>query len=227
MIEAVNNVTFKGTKEAIIIMIKEDVEMKELLLELEEKLIASVKFLKGVNYPIKVKGRRFTQEEFWQIAQKVKEIVGIDICPEDEEEIVKEQEVKKEKERKQKEPDLKSYFYGIDEGTTRFHRGTLRSGQMIKFHGNVVVIGDANPGSEIVASGNVIVLGLLRGIVHAGATGNKDSVVVAFNMSPTQLRIADVITRPPDGKIVVKTQAPEIAYIKDENIYIEYFLPNR
>lgn len=222
----VGSITFKGTKEAIIIMINEELELDALLEELDKKLRASVNFLKGVNYPVKIRGREFSQEEFKLVAQKVKEIVGLDITQED----VKDEQIKvkaKEKEKKAAEQDLSACFYGIDEGMTKFHRGTVRSGQLIKFHGNVVVIGDANPGSEIIASGNIVVLGMLRGIVHAGATGNKEAVVVAYNMNPTQLRIADVITRPPDEKVVIKTPMPEIAFIKDDTIYIEYYLPNR
>lgn len=118
----------------------------------------------------------------------------------------------------------KQCFKGIDEGITKFCRGTVRSGQMIDFNGNVIIIGDVNPGGEIKATGNIIVLGSLKGLVHAGSDGNKKAIVVSLNLQPTQLRIAGIITRPPDEKGSKGLIIPELAYIKDDKIYIERFL---
>ncbi len=109
----------------------------------------------------------------------------------------------------------------IDENTILVRR-TLRSGQKIHFDGNVVVVGDVNPGAEIVASGHIIVLGALRGVVHAGASGDEQAAVLAFRLQPTQLRIANHITRPPDDEITGPEQ-PEIARIKDNMVTIEVF----
>lgn len=109
----------------------------------------------------------------------------------------------------------------IDDNTILVRR-TLRSGQKIHFDGNVVVVGDVNPGAEIIASGHVIVLGALRGVVHAGASGNEQAAVLAFRLRPTQLRIANHITRPPDDELTGPEQ-PEIARIKDNVVTIEIF----
>ncbi len=79
------------------------------------------------------------------------------------------------------------------------HR-TLRSGHRIHFHGHVVVLGDVNPGAEIVAGGNVVVWGRLRGTVHAGAAGDESAVVCALDLSPMQLRIADQIAGSPERR---------------------------
>jgi len=102
---------------------------------------------------------------------------------------------------------------------------TLRSGQSIRFPGNVVVMGDVNPGAEIMAGGNIVVMGSLRGVVHAGATGNTKALVTAFRLQPTQLRIADHITRAPDGENEVVPDQPEIARIKNGKVVIERYLP--
>ena len=88
------------------------------------------------------------------------------------------------------------------------------------YEGNVVVIGDANPGSEIVASGNIVVFGALRGMVHAGADGNRDAIIAALKLAPTQLRIGDIITRCPDTSEEIEF-LPEIALVKDGIIYVE------
>ncbi|HPZ05539.1 MAG TPA: septum site-determining protein MinC, partial [Clostridiales bacterium] len=88
-----------------------------------------------------------------------------------------------------------------------------------------VVLGDVNPGAEVVATGNVVVMGSLRGMVHAGADGNKEAIVAALSLQPTQLRIADVITRPPDTNEPRQGLLPEIASVRDDIVYIETFLP--
>ncbi|HWI54625.1 MAG TPA: septum site-determining protein MinC [Desulfobacteria bacterium] len=108
-----------------------------------------------------------------------------------------------------------------DENTILIKR-TVRSGQSIQFDGNVVVLGDVNPGSEIIASGNIVVMGALRGVVHAGATGNEEATVAAFKLQPTQLRIANHITRAPDGDYVTP-EHPEIAKIRDGVVVIELY----
>jgi len=77
-------------------------------------------------------------------------------------------------------------------------RGTVRSGRQVRHNGDVVVLGDVNPGGQVVAAGDVIVMGTLRGMVHAGATGDHTAVVAAFRLRPTQLRIASYVARPPE-----------------------------
>ena len=120
--------------------------------------------------------------------------------------------------------DFKQYEANISKATdtcsiypTMFHRGLLRSGQLIKYNGSVVVLGDANPGSEIIADGNVIVLGALKGMVHAGFDNNKDCFIYGSVLWPTQLRIADTVTVIPKEK---RSKNPAHAYIQDGKIFI-------
>lgn len=105
---------------------------------------------------------------------------------------------------------------------TVFHNGTLRSGQNITSEGHLIIKGDVNPGAEVTAVGNVIVLGALKGIVHAGSDGNRSAIVAALQLNPTQIRIADIITRSPDD--MVEAPEPEYAYIKDDRIYIDVLI---
>ncbi|MFA7637602.1 MAG: septum site-determining protein MinC [Monoglobales bacterium] len=100
-----------------------------------------------------------------------------------------------------------------------FHTGTLRSGQKLYSEGHLIVQGDVNPGAEIKADGNIVVLGTLKGIVHAGASGDRSASVSALVLAPTQIRIADVITRAPDEQVM--PSKPETAYILEDRIYIE------
>src|ERR1043165_2919187 len=82
----------------------------------------------------------------------------------------------------------------LGEETAMFLNKTLRSGTRIEFAGHIVVFGDVNPGAEIIAEGNVIVWGRLRGTVHAGSKGNRSAMICALDLSPTELRIADEVS---------------------------------
>ena len=99
-----------------------------------------------------------------------------------------------------------------------FVQRTLRSGHRIRHHGHVIVLGDVNPGAEIIAGGNILVWGRLRGTVHAGATGDKRAVVCALDLSPMQLRIAGHIAVSPERRGRPK---PEMARLRDEQIVAE------
>lgn len=102
---------------------------------------------------------------------------------------------------------------------------TVRSGQRFKYPGNAVVMGDIHPGGEVVASGHVIVMGTLKGVVHAGAEGDESAVVMAFRLQPIQLRIAGHITRAPDNEDNYDSGEPEIARVQDEVIIIDKYHP--
>lgn len=95
---------------------------------------------------------------------------------------------------------------------------TLRSGASLKYPGHVVVIGDVNPGAEIIAGGNVVVWGRLRGTVHAGANGDEAAMVCALDLRPTQLRISDQIALSPKRK--GKPQ-PEVASLRNGAVVAE------
>ena len=97
-----------------------------------------------------------------------------------------------------------------------FIQRTLRSGQKINVPGHVTVLGDVNPGAEIVAGGHIIVWGKVLGIVHAGALGDEGATVCALDLNPSQLRIAGYISRAPDSKR--RKPHPEMAYIQQEKI---------
>lgn len=98
-------------------------------------------------------------------------------------------------------------------------RGTLRSGQEIIWDGSVVVFGNVNPGARIVAGGNIIVKGACRGIVYAGAHGDREATVIADKMLPGQIRIADLVACAPEQ--VEAVEQVERAKIKGNNIVIE------
>lgn len=115
-------------------------------------------------------------------------------------------------------------FSGVYEGKTKFIRKSVRSGQIIQYNGNLVIIGDVNPGAEVYAYGNIMVFGTLKGNVHAGVSGNRKAIVAAFSLQPQILDIAGIITIAPDGE---KPVYPETAKIKGDTIIVEPYLPDK
>jgi septum site-determining protein MinC len=107
---------------------------------------------------------------------------------------------------------------GIDDETAFWVNKTIRSGTRIEFAGHIVILGDVNAGAEVIAGGSVIVWGRLRGVVHAGAQGNREAVVCALDLSPTQLRVADEIAVAPERR---SKPQPEIVRIKDGQLQAE------
>lgn len=102
-----------------------------------------------------------------------------------------------------------------------FIETTLRSGNEVESDGHIVVLGDVNPGAILKAKGNIIVMGKLRGIAHAGIGGNNDAFIAANSLMPNQIRISDIISRAPDNADTVDRITPEKALISDGRIIIE------
>ena len=101
----------------------------------------------------------------------------------------------------------------------------MRSGQVLEFDGNIVIIGDCHPGSEIKATGDITVWGVLGSIAHAGMKGNRDAKIRALKMNAVQLRIANCYSRRPDGTnipYIIKSSVftPEEARIVDDSIVL-------
>jgi septum site-determining protein MinC len=98
-------------------------------------------------------------------------------------------------------------------------RQTLRSGQSVRHAGHVTLIGDVNPGAEIVAGGDIVVWGKLRGIAHAGAMGDEGAIICALELAPSQIRISSHVARPPERSRPPKI--PETASVQDDRIIVE------
>ena len=97
-------------------------------------------------------------------------------------------------------------------------KNTIRSGMEIFHPSSIIIIGDVNPGATIVSTGDVLVWGNLKGVAHAGVTGNHQSIIMALKMKPTQLRIADLVAIAPEKSL--DDEMSEIAYISSEGIKI-------
>lgn len=210
-----SDVTFKGNKDGLTLVLKETSTIEKILDDISKKISINKKFFKVDVLKIDFKGRNLTKDEEDKIMELINERTGT--------------KVEKVQEEIKVPIPKKNYNVGLDmselalkafcEGNTKFYKGTMRSGQSIKHDGNVVVLGDVNAGAEIICTGNIIVLGCVKGIVHAGSCGDENSIVAALGLQPLQLRISGIITRSPDEE--PKMLSPELAYIKDKNIFIE------
>jgi len=101
---------------------------------------------------------------------------------------------------------------------THFHQGTVRSGEYLEIPGNLLILGDVNPGAKVSAEGNIVIWGRLLGIAHAGTKGNSKATISALQLRPVQLRIAKKVARGPKEK--PQLGLAEQAKIESEEIII-------
>jgi septum site-determining protein MinC len=104
--------------------------------------------------------------------------------------------------------------------TLRFERRTIRSGEKVAGEGHVVIVGDVNPGAEVIAGYNIFVWGSLKGSAYAGVPDHEDAVIAALHLAPIQLRIAGYIARSPESRPTA-TSTPELARIDQQAIVVE------
>lgn len=208
------SVVLKGGRNGVSIVIRDGADFAAVIAELREKLAPARNFFGGA--PLRIDaGRALRPDERTTLVQTVHEF-GMSIAEGDDEE--------KSGVRKADAASEGGALPMQGEEATLLHKRTLRSGQRIDFDGHVVILGDVNPGAVVNCSGDIIVFGTLRGVAHAGASGNARSIVAAFRLEPTQLRIAQYISRAPDGE-ALRPSGPEVALVRDECIQIEAYTP--
>lgn len=201
-------VIFKGVNDGVFINIQGH-DMEAIKKEINKKMETSLSFYKGTNI-IDIRGEEISPKDVLEIKHILKYKYDLFIS----------------EESQNMEESMEGVFEGIDCGMTRFINGTIRSGQIEAYPGNIVIIGDVNPGGFIQAKGNIIVLGSLKGVAQAGIGGNTEAIVAAYDLQPTQLHIADIIVRSPDEESG-SYKLPEIAKIRDGKVIIEPYLPNK
>lgn len=207
-----NSVIIKGNNYGIIVVLSPDISFDELKEQVTEKFRESSKFFKKAKMAISFEGRTLSNDEQREILNIIESNTDMQIVCIIEDDPKKEELFKKTLEQKLME---------LENNTGQFYKGILRSGASLEFDNSVVIIGDVNNGARVVSKGNIIVLGSLKGTAYAGASGNTNSFVVALDMRPTQIRIADTIARSPDKPLKDEVKEAKIAFLEDGNIYIE------
>ena len=212
-----SGVTIKGTRDGLLVTLGEG-ELGDLLAELGERLKRTASFFKGGRVSLQVGQRELSVAELEGIeALFSQNDISLQM-------VLSASPITRASARSlglqtRAEP-IAEPSPPRDAGQGILIRRTLRSGQVIQYPGHVVIIGDVNPGAEVVAGGNVVVWGKLRGMVHAGAMGDDNAIICALSLAPTQLRIGNHIARPPEGGKRPSAIA-EVAQVKEGKIVVE------
>ena len=201
-----NYVRVNLRKDEIVIKLDENAEQEQIITVLKKKLPELRKLYKDEKTPIRVTGKILKNKEIDQIQDIIKGKIDVEI----DFDMPKSLGLSSIKRTFDKE---------IAMSETKFHRGSLRSGQRMEVEGSLVILGDVNSGAEVVASDNIVVLGALRGLAHAGAKGNKQAIIAAGLFDAVQVRIANIV------KEINRDEEPmhKQAYISviDDKIVIE------
>lgn len=220
------NVTIKGCKDGVVVYLRSDVGFEKLKKSLFEVLSNHKDFFGNASIEINIGERRYSQKELKELKQLVEQFSNITLRKitnasekilEDFDEQVTDNKgslANKDRSKKNKKP---AEEQSVDESL--IIRRTVRSGQKINFSGHVVIVGDVNPGAEIIAGEDIIVMGTVRGVVHAGASGNNDASITALRLLPSQMRIGNIICRAPDEE-ASGSNVPEYAFVSEERIFI-------
>ncbi len=198
----INCVNIVLGKEEITLKINEQATIEQIEECLKEKIPELRRLYKDEKTPIFVTGKTLKNQEM----DIIKEIIQTDIDVQiefDSPKVLGLYGIRK------------AFSEKIETSETKFHKGSLRSGTKIEYEGSIVVIGDVNAGSEVIAGENIVVLGNLRGVAHAGAKGNKQAIIAATAINSPQIRISNIV------KELEKQENKTYAKIEENEIVLE------
>lgn len=194
------NVTIKGTKDGLTLHLDDSCSFVELKEELDRKLSESSQSREDrlISVHVQVGNRYLTAEQEEEVKDLVRQKKNLVV-----DSISSNVMTKDEAEKIKKENEIVPVAR------------IVRSGQVLQVPGDLLLVGDVNPGGTVIAGGNIYIMGALKGIAHAGFSGDKRAIVTASIMKPSQIRISDCITRAPDQYQEDEKREMECAYIND------------
>ncbi|MZQ85901.1 septum site-determining protein MinC [Paenibacillus sp. 5J-6] len=200
---AKHHVMIKGVKDGLVFLLNDACDWQDLLKELQHKLEKThQQILTGpiIHVHVKLGSREATEEQKEEIRSVIKQKGNLLI-----------QSIESEPRKEV-----------VMEPTARMStlKGMIRSGQTLHHEGDLLFLGDVNPGGTITSTGNIYIMGSLRGMAHAGIDGDDKAIIAASHMRPTQLRIAGIISRSPD-EWGIEEAFMEFAYVKDGKMEID------
>ena len=208
-----STVIIKSNPSGLILNLDPEVSFDELRQAVAEKFRMSAAFFKNARLALTFRGRTLSKEEENILVDEIVQNSKIQvIC------IVDENKESQEFYRNALEQSLQKKK---EEDDGHFYRGTLRSGQVLETETSIVILGDVNPGAQVVSKGNIVILGCCMGNIYAGAAGDSTCFAAALTMKPMQLRIADRIAR---SGITKRTNTgeypvePMIVFIKNDHL---------
>ena len=167
-------------RNQVVIKVDENAEQREIVTDLKKKMLELKNLYQDDKTPILITGKILKNREMDEIQNLIKKFLNVQIDF-DSPKVLGLHGIKK------------TFYKEVATSETKFHKGSLRSGQRIEFEGSLVIIGDVNAGAEVIAGENIVVLGILRGLAHAGAKGNKEAIIAAASIEAPQLRIANIV----------------------------------
>lgn len=243
-----NSVIIKGNRYGISIVLDKELEFSKLLMDLEARLENAEEFFDSdKQLAVTFEGRTLNNEEldqilsviqehsklniqyvmdenselettFFDIIQTAKESEEAGSPPTEPAEVSGILNTLQQKHSEQVPTDTVTHY----DNSGMFYKGTLRSGQTLEAKDSLVMIGDVNPGATVIAGGNIVIIGTLKGSVAAGSNGNTNAFVMALSMDPIQIQIGDIIARSSDTKKGNRSkQDSMIATVIDGQICIE------
>lgn len=215
-----STVVIKGSSSGMTVILDPLVPFEELVEDVGYKFRESARFWGSAQMTLTLEGRSLSPGEEFQIVRAITDNSQIDVLcllDTDANRIAR------------CEKALTERLMELSSQTGQFYKGNLIRGDCLESEASVIIIGDVEPGAKVIAKGNIIVLGTLQGTACAGAAGNEEAVVVAFEMAPMQLRIAGYATRAEErskrlgrGPVVVSVEKEEIIVRSIKKSFLNY-----
>jgi septum site-determining protein MinC len=206
-----SRVKFSGTDFGLLMRLEWDTSFPQLLVELEEHLQQSRTFFNGAEVFLEVGQRPLLQHDMEQLAVVLERydvaLKGVISAAEG-------------LGRGGARPPIMPVMAPDPLTTVHIEQRTVRSGEKIAAEGHVIVLGDVNPGAEVIAGSSIFVWGSLKGAAYAGVPDQATAVIAALHLAPIQLRIAGHIARPPETSTTA-TSPPQLARVNRNAIVVE------
>ncbi len=207
-----SQVKINGETDRVLIKLNEEATQEELMESLKKKLTELKKLYKEETNPIFITGKKLKNSEMLAIKNLINSKIDVQVDF-DTPKTLGLHGIKK------------SFNREIESSETKFFKGSVRSGKRIEYEGSIVILGDVNDGAEIIAGDNVIVVGVLRGLAHAGAKGNKKAIIAAASIECKQIRIADIIKemeeeKDEEGNTIIQARK-NYASVEEDKIILE------
>lgn len=203
-----NCVTIVLGKEEITLKINEKAKEEEIVECLEEKIPELKRLYQDEKTPIFVTGKVLKEKEMKIVQEKIQKEIDVKV-EFDSPKALGLHQIKR------------AFSEEIESSETKFFRGSLRSGKKIEYEGSIVILGDVNSGAEVIAGENIVIVGTLRGMAHAGARGNRKAMISAVSIEAPQIRIADIIKEAEKEEKQEQKEIKTYAYISENKMIIE------
>lgn len=199
-----NNIKITQTTEEIVLNVNVVADVDKIYEELESKIVKLKEYYKSAKTPIRITGKLFTENESERLKKIINDEIDVEVNFDSPSDLLGLHAIKK------------TFETETDVSETKFIQASIRSGQIEEYSGSIVIMGDVNPGGEVIAGGNIAIVGALRGLAHAGAGGNTKALITANYIDVTQIRIANLVM-----EVEEKTEKCPVCRIDGNKIIIE------